>query len=154
MEVQVVDAPEQPNYDEGVFDWVPYEEVKAPGNTRQDGNGSAVGGDSFDGGGAATTPDTNGDGVPDVTVPAGTVETVPGQTNPAGTDGTQQEDPDSTDNPSGGKKLTAGQITAIVVPSAVFLGGGGFALYGFVIKPEVGSLVLKKLLELLKSLKQ
>ncbi len=129
VEVQIVDAPEQPDYDAGFFDWAPYEEVKAPGGDGQSNGGSTNGGDSFGGNDATTSPDGDGDGAPDMTVPAGTVETVPGQTGPSATpDGTSQDS---------GKKLDPGLIVLIVCLSVAVLGGGGFALYWFVLKPKL-----------------
>ena len=118
VEVQTVSAPETPNYDEGYFDWEPY--------------GSSV--DPSTGGGNADNGN-NGDGEETLgTLPPEIMETLPGWTGATdpnqGTDSTGGNDPAK-------KKMDPGLIVLIICLSIFILGGGGFVLYWYVIKPKL-----------------
>ena len=116
VEVQTVTAPTSPNYDEGYFDWVPYGSSVDPstgGGSAADGNGDGAEGDGSLG-----------------TVPSEPQGLLPGWTGPT----------EPSTDPAGGdvnkKRMDPGLIVLIICLSIVVLGGGGFALYWFVLKPK------------------
>ena len=122
VEVQTVSAPETPNYDEGYFDWEPYGSSADPST---DG-GNADNGNNGDG--------NNGDGEENLgTLPPEILETLPGWTD--ATDPNQGAD--STGGNNFAKKMDPGLIVLIICLSIFILGGGGFVLYWYVIKPKL-----------------
>lgn len=121
VEVHTVAAPAQTDYSAGNFDWKAYEASYT----------------SFD------YTNTTGELVPVRSDPDNPNDPAIQPTNPDGTpsptyaDGTPVTNPDGTPvQPGANKKMDAGLIVLIICAGIVVLGGGGFAVYWFVLKPK------------------
>jgi hypothetical protein len=121
VEVQTVSAPETPNYDEGYFDWEPYESNTNP---------------SVDGDNTGSGDGNDGDGEENLgTLPPEILETLPGWTGSA--DSNNGTGSAGGNNSAQKKGMDPGLIVLIICLSIFILGGGGFALYWYVIKPKL-----------------